>query len=176
MNTEPSYHPDANALSFNVKTLGLRWPEGGTDAQREAAWEAALQDWWRDAKLLAAKHGFTDVHAYGRSSGWLTPVPEVRVDDCSADDLARIRAFGKELDKLFNEAPTYFGSALTDVLDIETSREEAERAERDRKLAYGEAVTLLANLAIAVKACDTTSGALRAQAAAALDAFNRSKP
>lgn len=36
MNTEPSYHPDANAFSFNVKTLGTDWPDGGTDSRGSA--------------------------------------------------------------------------------------------------------------------------------------------
>lgn len=168
MNAEPSYHPDANALSFNVKTLGLRWPEGGTDAQRETAWEFAQRDWWRDAKLLAIKHGFTDVHAYGRSGGWLTPVPEVRVDDCNADDLARIRAFGKELDKLFNDVPTYFDSALTDVLDIETEADSEHQLYQRNAERFDRGVDMLAQLARDVIACDTTSEFIAQRAMEAL--------
>lgn len=122
MNINPSYHPDADALAFNVKTYGLRWAEGGDDRQREAAWEQALQHWWTDAKQLAIKHGFQNVYAYGRSGGWLVPVPGVDPDDESIDPhgyseaMARIRAFGEELSALFNQAPEYFNSALTDEL------------------------------------------------------------
>lgn len=119
MKTEPSYYREARALAFNVKTHGLRWAEGGDDRQREAAWETALQYWWMDAKLLAIKHGFQNVYAYGRSGGWLVPVPGVDPDDESIDPdgyseaLARIRAFGEELNDLFKQAPEYFNSALT---------------------------------------------------------------
>lgn len=122
MNINPSYHPDADALAFNVKTHGLRWAEGGDDRQREAAWEQALQHWWMDAKQLAIKHGFQNVYAYGRSGGWLVPVPGVDPDDESIDPhgyseaLARIRAFGEELNALFNQAPEYFKNALDEVI------------------------------------------------------------
>lgn len=122
MKTEPSYYREARALAFNVKTHGLRWAEGGDDRQREAAWETALQCWWMDAKQLAIKHGFQNVYAYGRSGGWLAPVPGVDPDyesidpDGYAADMVRIRAFGEELSALFNQAPEYFNSALTDEL------------------------------------------------------------
>lgn len=164
----PQYHPDANALSFNVKTLGLRWPEGGTDAQREAAWEFAQRDWWRDAELLAAKHGFTDVHVYGRSGGWLTPVPEVRDDDCSADDLARIRAFGDELADLFNQAPEYFNHALTDVLEADAEADREHQLHQRNAERYGRGVAMLAQLARDVIACDTTSEFIAQRAMEAL--------
>ena len=174
MKTEPSYHPDADALSFNVKTLGLRWADGGTDAQREFAWELAQQCWWHDAKLLAIKHGFTDVECHGRSGGWLTPVPGVDPRDADTDpngfaaDMVRIRAFGKELDKLFNEAPSYFDSALTDVLVRDVDRETEEAAATARNVARGEAFTKLIALANAVAGCDTTSDYLKRQARDAL--------
>lgn len=131
MNINPSYHPDADALAFNVKTHGLRWAEGGDDRQREAAWEQALQHWWMDAKQLAIKHGFQNVYAYGRSGGWLAPVPGVDPDDESIDpdgyaaDMVRIRAFGEELSALFNQAPEYFKNALDAVI----AEDEADAAE-----------------------------------------------
>ena len=34
MNCNPVYYADADAFSFNVKTLGTDWPDGGTDSQR----------------------------------------------------------------------------------------------------------------------------------------------
>lgn len=137
MKTEPFYYPDAGALSFNVKTLGTHWPEGGTDAQRQEAWEVAQQCWWHDAKLLAIKHGFTDVECHGRSDGWLTPVPGVMPAEQNANfaaDLARIRAFGADLSALFNEAPRYFESVLTDVLVRDVDAQEAVTA-RDQAIA-----------------------------------------
>ena len=175
MRTEPSYHPEAGALSFNVKTLGLSWADGGTDDQREVAWELAQRQWWSDAKLLAIKHGFTDVECHGRSGGWLTPVPgigpcdaDTDPDDCSADDLARIRAFGVELDDLFNQAPEYFNRALTDVLVHDANREIEEAAAVARNVARDEAFTKLIALANAVAGCDTTSDCLKRQARDAL--------
>lgn len=181
MRTEPSYHPDAGALSFNVKTLGLSWADGGTDDQREVAWELAQRQWWSDAKLLAIKHGFTDVECHGRSGGWLTPVPgiyscDADPDPCDTDpdpdgfaaDMVRIRAFGVELNALFNQAPEYFNRVLTDVLARDADREIEEAAAVARNVARGEAFTKLIALANAVTDCDTTSDCLKRQARDAL--------
>lgn len=177
MNTEPSYHPDADALSFNVKTLGLRWAEGGTERQRDAAWILAQHCWWADAKALAVKYGFETVHTHGRSGGWLTPYPGINPADASTDpdgfaeDLARIRCFGEALGELFNQVPEYFQSALNEALahDEAVLARKAEAEARARREAEG--LAKLTELAHAVRNCDTTSATIKKLANDALALF-----
>lgn len=110
----PQWHPDARALSFNVKTLCYvgRWAEGGTDEQRDDAWEEATRLWWDDAKRIAQQHGFDDIEQHGRSGGWLTPVPGIEPDDPDAGEMHRLTEFSIALDAHFNDAPDYFAQSL----------------------------------------------------------------
>jgi len=41
------------------------------DAVAEACEQRAQENWWDDAKLLAAENGFNTIYSAGRSSGWM---------------------------------------------------------------------------------------------------------
>lgn len=53
-------------------------PDGGTESQREQAYEAASAEWWYDAESKAQELGFAGVYALGRSGGWIAPYYDTR--------------------------------------------------------------------------------------------------
>lgn len=64
-----------------VKFYGSQLPDGGTESQRELAYERARADWWEDATEKAKELGFSDVYALGRSGGWIAPHYDRRAPD-----------------------------------------------------------------------------------------------
>src|ERR1051326_143313 len=67
--------------AINVKVYS-RWPEvaGATDAQREIAYDATVEQWWQRAQEIAHEHGYSGVFSEGRSSGWLLPFYQTTKD------------------------------------------------------------------------------------------------
>lgn len=125
--------------AVNVKTHGIRFADGGTDEQRERAWNDAQREWWQDANDAAKECGYDGASACGRSGGWCAPysiVPGAREkhvfeDDESAPDFV---AFAEKIEALYNTVPERFAYMLTEVIaeDAEDAAEEAQaRAERD---------------------------------------------
>ena len=91
-------------MKINVKTHGIRFPEGGTNAEREQAYHIAVNLWWRTAQAIADAHGVGDIYQDGRSGGWLV-APDAE------DFEAAIKAH-------LHRAPDIFGEALDEVRGI----------------------------------------------------------
>lgn len=63
---------DGGHMAINVKYYG-RFPDGGTDSQRERVWDAVVETWWESARDIARESGYDYVHSAGRSGGWIVP-------------------------------------------------------------------------------------------------------
>lgn len=99
-------------MRINVKTHGIRFPEGGTDAERERAYHIAVNRWWRTAQAIADAHGVGDICQDGRSGGWLV-APDAEDHPNAEDFEATIKAH-------LHRAPDIFGEALDEVRGIRT--------------------------------------------------------
>lgn len=111
----PSYHPEAQGLAFNVKSYSVR-DDRGTPWQRDSAYERMQQLWWADAKRAAIRHGFDDIGACGRSGGWAFPIPAVDPSAMDDGELARVRALGEEIAEMLGEVNERFTAALDEVI------------------------------------------------------------
>lgn len=111
MTIRQSVHTDARGMALNVKTLSVRWADGGTDAERSRAWDTMQRTWWAFAAMAARKHGYKDVYACGRSGGWLytDPLPDESED---GEPGAYPAAFVADIDALLKAAPGMFAGAL----------------------------------------------------------------
>lgn len=99
----------SNETRIQVKTYGMRFADGGTDAQRERAWHEAQQAWWWEADNLAHAIGVSEIYQDGRSGGWLV-APDVEPGTETAAELdARIA-------KHLADAPRYFADSLRMVI------------------------------------------------------------
>lgn len=66
---------DGYGYVINVKYHGAyRLPGGGTDEQRQRAYENAMRSWWYHAEQAARHMGFDTVYSCGRSGGYIYPV------------------------------------------------------------------------------------------------------
>ena len=123
----PTYHPEARGLAFNVKCPLLR-DMRGTAGQRSRAYDRAQELWWEDAKQLAIAHGFDDVCQVGRSGGWLAPVTAGACIHPEEDhEFDRLNTFGDALAEMMGEANERFTAEL-DAVMTEEAREQAELA------------------------------------------------
>ena len=134
---KPAYHPDADGYAFNVKSHSRLRDERGTPWQRDIAYEVAQRAWWADAKAAAIGRGFTDVHAVGRSGGWLVPTRDDKPVDpdpaAHEDDVAMVQleALGEELGRMMQTLDERFTAALDIVIaedEFETGNAKAEAA------------------------------------------------
>lgn len=145
-------HEDADGgFAIHVKTHGLTFAEGGTEAQRERAWNRAQRDWWRDADEAAKAAGYSGGCASGgRSGGWCIPYDETVDDDTRSnggrsidyeddDDAPRFVAFADAIGKLHDAMPQRFADALREAI-AEDAEEEEREAERARNAAHDAAV------------------------------------
>ena len=118
----PTYHPEAQGLAFNVKRYSRVADDRGTPWQRDSAYERAQQLWWADAKRAAIYHGFDDIGACGRSGGWAFPIPAVDPSDARTDPdgfaetLARVEALGDDIAEMMREVDERFTAALDEVM------------------------------------------------------------
>lgn len=145
----PTYHPEARGLAFNVKVRHALRDDRGDAAQRERAYDRAQHTWWEDARQAAIRHGFEDIGACGRSGGWAFPIPAVDPSDADTDPdgfaaaLARVEALGDDITAMLREVDARFTVALGEVLAEDFAEEEhlsacevqlAERMRTERAL------------------------------------------
>src|SRR5690606_37721686 len=78
---------DGYGLVLNVKCHAFDFAEGGTDEQRQRAYNIAQESWWRKAKQAARKLGFDGVYSAGRMGGYIYPTFDGRA--VTAADLDR---------------------------------------------------------------------------------------
>lgn len=64
---------DGYGFVLNVKCHSFTFADGGTDEQRERAYNNAQESWWRNAREAAQEIGFGDVYSCGRSGGYIYP-------------------------------------------------------------------------------------------------------
>lgn len=95
-----------------VKTHGMTFPSGGSDAQRQRAWDATAENWWENASTLAEQHGYSGASACGRLNGWCAPYDE-SVDDSHRSNGGRVVTFEDD-----ENAPRFvaFAQAIADML------------------------------------------------------------
>lgn len=123
--------------AVNVKSHGLRLVDGGTDAQRERAWNAAAESWWRDAAILAQSHGYSGAGACGRSGGWCVPYDGDSFRGAEADAKApRFLAFAAAVDAQRRAMPERFAEELAHAIaqdrEEETNAQKAEAHDKAR--------------------------------------------
>lgn len=142
MALQETFHRDINGHALNVKTHGVRFADGGTESQRERAWERAQEAWWRDANEAARAVGYAGAGACGRSGGWCAPYDEDaqgRMRFAHKDnDAERFAAFAEKIETLFNSVPEYFAAELSDAIaedEAEARESEEDRAEYARERA-----------------------------------------
>lgn len=136
------YHPDVHGYAVNVKTLHMHFPDGGTEGQRERAWEATHEVWWDAANEVAKEEGFDGASGAGRSCGWCAPydtsrtVPEnsslyyLYVDD---ENDKRLPKFVERIEALLREVPAMYKAELERI--VEEDREEEKDARRHAEVA-----------------------------------------
>lgn len=128
-------HDDARGgLAVYVKTHGMRLVDGGTEAQREEAYELATFLWWRDAGDIAKRCGYSGAAACGRMGGWCAPYDEVdgRTMPIFEEDenSQRFVAFRSAISQSLDAAPQLFADTLAQVIadDAQREKEEADAA------------------------------------------------
>lgn len=125
--------------AVNVKTHGVTFADGGTDAQRETAYNRMQESWWRDANEAARACGYYGASACGRSGGWCAPYDDaggIAAPAFEPDENApRFVAFVGRVEALMKSVPDRFASELREVIaeDAKAERDEAARETR-RKL------------------------------------------
>ena len=168
---KPQYHPDADGLTFNVKSHARVRDERGTPWQRDRAYEQAQRGWWADAKAAAIGRGFADVSAVGRSGGWLVPIDTdgkpvdptdaIHDPDSFATSMVQLEALGEELGRMMQTLDERFTTALDIVI--------AEDAfEQENKAAMDHAERELRDIAREVASNDMACALLRQRARVAL--------
>lgn len=176
MSLKPAYHPDADGLAFNVKSYSRLLDERGTAWQRDSAYEAALQGWWADAKAAAIGRGFTDVHAVGRSGGWLVPTCDGKAIDPAdaipdpdgfAVSMVQLEALGEELGRMMQTLDKRFTAAL-DIVIAE------DHFEQENTAAMAKAERELRDIARDVASNDIACPSLRQRARVALATLGES--
>lgn len=139
MSLKPAYHPDADGLTFNVKSHARVRDERGTPWQRDSAYEQAQATWWADARIAAQARGFDSIHAVGRSGGWLVPTRDgeainpadaIHDPDGFATSMVQLEALGEELGRMMQTLDERFTAAL-DIVIAEDAFEQENKATMD---------------------------------------------
>lgn len=134
------YHPDVRGYAVNVKTLHMHFADGGTEVQREFAWDTLNEAWWDAANEIAKEEGFVGAAACGRSFGWCAPFYTYRaggmdftsyVDDDSEERLEQFNKFAKRIEALLAEAPVMYKETLEQVIKDDAAREGKAKREAD---------------------------------------------
>lgn len=154
-------HPDVRVLgsnsygyglALNVKWYGRDDCMGGTEHQRERAYNRAKARWWDSARIAAQEAGFDNAYSCGCSGGYIYPVLNNRravtvADVCldpgeyGSDEADRIVGMLRNFRAYIREAtaPDHLQKMFTDELqrviaeskadEDEAAREESERAD-----------------------------------------------
>lgn len=106
----------------NVKTHGMQFVDGGTEEQRNAAWEITQAEFWSQAEYIAQQCGFDALLACGRSGGWAAPYYFSHTTRTfpSMDDPTDARRFSEFADRmvgLMQRVPDAFAAALKEQMD-----------------------------------------------------------
>lgn len=147
------YHPDVRGYAVNVKTLHMHFADGGTEPQRELAWDSTHEDWWNDANEIARQEGFDGAAACGRSCGWCAPYDVNRgvaensslhylyIDDENDERLAK---FAERIEDHLKDVPAMYKENLERIIDEDKEEEEAlVKASKEAKEMRAETLTLL---------------------------------
>lgn len=143
MKTVAKHCRDCGA-AINVKTHGaifhaLRAIDGGTESQRERAWNDTAASFWTNADSAAQDCGYTGgAMACGRSGGWCAPYDETNGRQYFEDDDggARFQKFAARIEAMVRDVPRMFAENLAQVIaddaadDAETEALRVERARR----------------------------------------------
>lgn len=108
----------SGSAAVRVKSLGLKYADGGTESQRAAAFERAQETWWNDAKHIAQARGYDTVHSIGRSSGYCAPYPQ------NDDELHSVRfaLFAADIAELTAAFPAQFADELSEQIAADNAR------------------------------------------------------
>lgn len=164
------YHPDVHGYAVNVKTLHMHFPDGGTEGQRELAWDSTHEDWWNDANEIAKQEGFSGVSGVGRACGWCAPydvnkgVPEnssrhycyvqtayeSEIDEDASDpdgmrdEAKRFAKFAERIEEHLTDVPAMYKENLERIIEEDKEEEEAlVKASKEAKEMRAETLTLL---------------------------------
>jgi len=128
-------HGETGHMAVNVKTHGMRFIEGGTEAQRDSAWEYTVCGFWDEADSIAKDCGFAGVESEGHSDGWAAPFygcgnngRVYLLDNPSAKDARKFLKFAAKINALLADVPETFATVLHD--DLEDERKQHEESER----------------------------------------------
>lgn len=120
MKTAPYHCRDCRGAAINIKTLGIRFVDGGTDAQRERAWGRVEDDWWTKANAVADALGYADgVIACGRSNGWLVPMPQEEGEH----DSERFATLVEDITSMMQAVPDTFAEELAYAIEEDEAPE-----------------------------------------------------
>lgn len=147
------YHEDVHGYAVNVKTLHMHFPDGGTEGQRELAWDATHEDWWNDANEIARQEGFSGVGGCGRQCGWCAPydVNKGVAENSSLHYLyiedeadARLQKFAERIEDHLEDVPAMYKENLERIIKEDKEEEEAlVKASKEAKEMRAETLTLL---------------------------------
>lgn len=159
------YHPDVHGYAVNVKTLHMHFADGGTEPQRELAWDSTHEDWWNDANEIARQEGFDGAAACGRSCGWCAPYDVNRGvaenssrhylyaqwaeeedgdPDFDEDEAKRFAKFAERIEDHLKVVPSMYKENLERIIDEDKEEEEAlVKASKEAKEMRAETLTLL---------------------------------
>lgn len=108
-------------MRINVKTYRMTFADGGTDSQRERAWNEASEAWWNTAADIARELGI-DIYQDGRMGGWLV------ADDVDPDsDLAN--TLEARIGEHLKQGPAYFATSLASIMAEDDAQALQERRE-----------------------------------------------
>ena len=120
-------------MAVHVSTLHMRFADGGTDEQREVAWEMAVESWWNDASEIAQEIGYRGAASEGRSGAWCAPFyqGDSYPDPSDKKEQRRFLRFQTAIEGLMQSFPATYDDCLSEYLAGELEeRQESERIVR----------------------------------------------
>lgn len=138
MSRKIAWRADYRGHGINVKFYGTL-EDGGTDEQRERAWQRASADWWNMANLAAQEHGYHGVGCDGRSGGWLVPMRDERNAAETEDEPSAVfHAFEDVIERMMGDVPRLFRESLAAVIaEDNAAQEDANREARRADMVPG---------------------------------------
>lgn len=139
--------------NWNSDAHGITFADGGTDEQRETAWDRTQHGFWRDAGEAARECGYDGAFACGRSGGWCAPYWLRGTSKCvtfdDRGDGGQFEEFAERIETLYRAVPELFAANLRGV--IEEDEQRARNAEHVR-LAGVQRAQALENLVASLRA------------------------
>lgn len=127
-----TFHKDVSGYAVSIKTHGVRWPNGGTESQRERAYNSAQLEFTQDAYEAAERAGYYTATTCGRCGGWLAPMyrgahaEDGKLYPETDKDSAAFAYFVGAIGEMMRQLPDYFARNLADVLREDDEDETAK--------------------------------------------------